>query len=137
MVMLENRIATRLEEGIDVTITLLSRKKSLPKEKVMYSSIKDFSSSGVSIQTNILFPVGTLLNIKFTLKTLKEKINAIGKVKWVNVIVEDKYYEMGVEFVNASIIALKRIDEYILWKKKNEKPKSALSILVNNRLMQD
>ena len=137
MVMLENRIATRLEEGIDVTITLLSRKKSLPKEKVMYNSIKDFSSSGVSIQTNILFPVGTLLNIKFTLKTQKEKINAIGKVKWVNVIVEDKYYEMGVEFVNASIIALKRIDEYILWKKKNEKPKSALSILVNNRLMQD
>jgi len=137
MVMLENRIATRLEEGIDVTITLLSRKKSLPKEKVMYNSIRDFSSSGVSIQTNILFPVGTLLNIKFTLKTLKEKINAIGKVKWVNVIVEDKYYEMGVEFVNASIIALKRIDEYILWKKKNEKPKSALSILVNNRLMQD
>lgn len=133
----EKRIAQRLEEGIDVTVTLISGKKNLSKEKIMYNSIKDFSSSGVSIQTNIFFPVGTLLNIKITLKTLREKINAIGKVKWVNVVVEDKYYEMGVEFVNASIYALNRIDEYILWKKKNEKPKSALSILVNKRLIQD
>ncbi|MBN1470669.1 MAG: PilZ domain-containing protein [Syntrophaceae bacterium] len=135
--MLENRLATRLEEGIDVTVSLISRKKNLSKEKVMYNSIKDFSASGVSIQTNVLFPVGTLLNVKFTLKSLREKINAIGKVKWVSVIVEDKYYEMGVEFVNASTYALKRIDEYISWKKKNEKPKSALSILINKRLIQE
>ena len=133
----EKRIATRLEEGIDVTISSLTRNKNLPKEKVMYNSIKDFSASGVSIQTNVLFPVGTLLNIKFTLKTLREKINAIGKVKWVNVIVEDKYYEMGIEFVNASIYSLQKIDDYILWKKKNEKPKSALSILINKHLAQD
>ncbi len=135
--MSENRLAIRLEEGIDVTVSLISGKKNLSKEKVMYNSIKDFSASGISIQTNVLFPVGTLLNVKFTLKSLKEKINAIGKVKWVNVIVEDKYYEMGVEFVNASIFSLKRIDEYILWKKKNEKPKSALSILINKRLIQE
>jgi Tfp pilus assembly protein PilZ len=133
----EKRIATRLEEGIGVTISLLTGKKNLPKEKVMYNSIKDFSASGVSIQTNVLFPVGTLLNIKFTLKTLREKINAIGKVKWVNVIVEDKYYEIGVEFVNASIYSLQKIDDYILWKKKNEKPKSALSILINKHLIQE
>lgn len=133
----EKRIAQRLEEGIDVTVTLISGKKNLSKEKIMYNSIKDFSSSGVSIQTNIFFPVGTLLNIKITLKTPREKINAIGKVKWVNVMVEDKYYEMGVEFVNASIYALKRIEDYILWRKKNEKPKSALSILINKRLIQE
>ncbi len=135
--MSEKRIAQRLEEGIDVTVTLISGKKNLSKEKIMYNSIKDFSSSGVSIQTNIFFPVGTLLNIKITLKTPREKINAIGKVKWVNVMVEDKYYEMGVEFVNASIYALKRIEDYILWRKKNEKPKSALSILINKRLIQE
>ena len=133
----EKRIATRLEEGIDVTISLIASKKNLPKEKVMYNSIKDFSASGVSIQTNVLFPVGTLLNIKFTLKMLREKINAIGKVKWVNVIVEDKYYEIGIEFVNASIYSLQKIDDYILWKKKNEKPKSALSILINKHLIQE
>ena len=135
--MSEKRIATRLEEGIGVTVTVISGKKNLPEGKIMYNSVKDFSASGVSIQTNIFFPVGTLLNIKFTLKTIKEKINAIGKVKWVNVIVEDKYYEMGVEFVNASFYALQKIDDYISWKKKNEKPKSALSILINKYFVQE
>lgn len=133
----EKRVATRLEEGIDVTITAISSRKNLPKEKIMYNSIKDFSTSGVNIQTNILLPIGTLLNIKFTLKTMKQKINAIGKVKWVKIIVEDKYYETGVEFVNAPIYALQRLDDYILWKKKNEKPKSALSILIKKHVSQE
>ena len=126
-----------MEEGIDVTITFISSRKNLLKEKIMYNCIKDFSSSGVNIQTNIHLPIGTLLNVSFTLKTMKQKINAIGKVKWVNIIVEDKYYETGVEFVNASIYALQRLDAYILWKKKNEKPKSALSILINKHFIQE
>lgn len=133
----EHRIAPRLEEGINVAISTVSRKKSYPEEKIMYNSIKDFSASGMNVQTNIHLPVGALLNIKIKLKTMREKINVIGKVKWVKVIVEDKYYETGVEFVNASMYALRMIDEYISWKKMNEKPKTALSILLNKRLSQE
>ena len=103
----------------------------------MYNYIRDFSATGVSIQTNILLPVGTLLNIKFTLKTLKEKINAIGKVRWVNIIHENKYYETGVEFVNAPVYTIQMLEDYILWKKKNEKPKSALGILISKHFIQE
>ncbi len=135
--MIEKRAALRLEEGADVAVTVISGGKNLPKEKIMYNYIRDFSATGVSIQTNIFLPVGTLLNIKFTLKTLKEKINAVGKVRWVNIIHENKYYETGVEFVNAPVYTLQMLEDYILWKKKNEKPKSALGILINKHFLQE
>jgi hypothetical protein len=133
--MSEERTTPRLDEGNYVDITVISGRKNIPKEKIIYSHIKDFSTSGVNIQINILLPVGTLININFKLKTLKQKIIAIGKIKWVNTIVEDKYYEMGVEFVNGPIYALQRLNDYILWKEKNKKPKSALGILVNKHLI--
>jgi len=135
--MIEKRVAPRLEEGVDVAVTVISGGKNLPKEKIMYNYIRDFSATGVSIQTNIFLPVGTLLNIKFTLKTLKEKINAVGKVRWVNIIHENKYYETGVEFVNAPVYTLQMLEDYILWKKKNEKPKSALGILISKHFLQE
>ena len=135
--MIEKRVAPRLEEGVDVAVTVISGGKNLPKEKIMYNYIRDFSATGVSIQTNIFLPVGTLLNIKFTLKTLKEKINAVGKVRWVNIIHENKYYETGVEFVNAPVYTVQMLEDYILWRKKNEKPKSALGILINKHFLQE
>ena len=135
--MIEKRVAPRLEEGVDVIVTVISGGKNLPKEKIMYNYIRDFSATGVSIQTNIFLPVGTLLNIKVTLKTLKEKSNAVGKVRWVNIIHENKYYETGVEFINAPVYTVQMLEDYILWRKKNEKPKSALGILINKHFLQE
>jgi hypothetical protein len=135
--MSEERAKPRLDEGNYVEITVISAKKNISKEKVMYNYIKDFSSSGVNIQTNVLLPVGALLNVNFTLKTLRQKIIAIGRIKWVKTISEDKYYEMGVEFVNGPVYALQKLDEYILWKEKNKKPKSALGILVNKHITKE
>ena len=133
----DSRSSTRLEEGIDVFITVLSDKRKSREEKIIYNSIKDFSATGVNIQTNVPLPVDTLLNVKFKLKTMKESINAVGKVKWVRAIMEGKYYETGVEFVNVPVFTLQKIQEYIDWKKKNEKPKSALSILIRKQLEKD
>ena len=132
--MSEERANPRLDEGNYVEITVISGKNKVPKEKVMYNYIKDFSTSGVNIQTNTQLPVGSLLNINFTLKVPKQKIIAIGRVKWVKTVVDDKYYEMGVEFVNGPVHALQRIGDYISWKEKNKKPKSALGILVNKHI---
>lgn len=56
--------------------------------------------------------------VDFTLNTLQQKINAIGKVKWVKIIIEDESYEVGVEFVNAPIYAIQRLGDYISWKQK-------------------
>jgi hypothetical protein len=119
----EKRIAPRLEEENEVTISVISKRKNLPKEKSIYNYnySEDISASGAKIKTNILLPVDTLLNIDFTLKNLQQKINAIGKVKWIKIIIDDESYEAGVEFVNAPIYAIQRLEDYISWKQKRAK----------------
>ena len=69
--------------------------------------------SGAKIQTSILLPVDTLLQIDFKLKTLEQQITAMGKVKWLKVLIEDKSYEAGVEFIDTPSDAIKKIDFYI------------------------
>ena len=112
----EKRIAPRLEEENEVTISVISSRKNLPKEKIIFNYIKDISVSGAKLQTNILLPIDTLLMIEATLKTLQQKIIAIVKVKWVKIIIDDESYEAGVEFVNTPIYAIKKLEDYISWK---------------------
>jgi hypothetical protein len=116
--MKEKRREERLKEENEITITIISG-KDLPKEKVLYNYSKDISMSGTKIQTNILLPINTLLNIDFTLKNLHKKITALGKVKWIKIIFEDESYEAGVEFVDTPDEAIKKLEDYISWKRKN------------------
>ena len=109
----ERRRAQRLKEENEVIITVISNRKNLPKEKIPYNYSKDISVSGAKIQTNILLPVDTLLKIDFKLKTLEQQITALGKVKWLKVLIEDKSYEAGVEFVDTPSKAIKKIEFYI------------------------
>jgi hypothetical protein len=39
-------------------------------------------------------------------------------VKWIKVIIEDKSYEIGVEFVKTPDDAVKKLEDYIAWKQK-------------------
>ena len=112
----ERRKAERLEERNEVTITIISREKNLPKEKITNSYRMNISVCGSKIQTNILLPVDTLLLADFSLKALQQKINAIGKVKWIKVIIEDESYEEGVEFDNPS----SKLAEYIGCKQRSQ-----------------
>ena len=114
--MYEKRIAPRLQEENEVTISVISSRKNLPKEKIIYNYIKDISVSGAKLQTNILLPVDTLLMIEMIIKNLQQKIIAIVKVKWVKIIIDDESYEVGVEFVNTPIYAIKKLEDYILRK---------------------
>jgi len=59
-------------------------------------------------------PVDTLLKIDFKLKTLEKLITALGKVKWIKVLIEDKSYEAGEEFVDTLIEAIEKLKFYIL-----------------------
>ena len=109
----EKRIAPRLEEENEVTISVISKRKNLPKEKSIYNYSEDISASGAKIKTNILLPVDTLLKIDFKLMTLEEQITALGKVKWLKVLIEDKSYEAGVEFVDTPSEVIQKIKFYI------------------------
>jgi hypothetical protein len=117
--MKEKRKVERLKEFNEITVSVFSGEQNLPKEKISYNYSEDISVSGAKIRGNILLPIDTLLKIDFTLKTLKKQITALGKVKWIKIIIEDKYYEVGIEFVDTPSEAIQKIEEYISWKQKN------------------
>ena len=108
--MSERRKAPRLQETSDVTITVKSEGKN---RKVVYESSKDISAYGARIHSREMFPVDTLLEIDFTSKTVQEKITALGKVKWIKVIIEDKTYDAGVEFVDTPDEAIDKLKFYV------------------------
>ena len=109
----EKRKAERLKDVNEITITVVSGGKNPPKEKILYNYSKDISASGARIQANILLPVDTLLKIDFKLKTLEKEVTALGKVKWIKVLIEDKSYEAGVEFVDTPSDAIKKLKFYL------------------------
>jgi len=109
----ERRRARRLKEENEVIISVISEEKNIPKKKFLYNYSKDISVSGAKIQSNILLPVGTLLQIDFKIKTLEQQITALGKVKWLKVLIEDKAYEAGVEFVDIPNDVIKKLNFYI------------------------
>jgi hypothetical protein len=116
--MKEKRKAERLEEYNEITVSLISEEENLPKEKIHYSNSQDISVSGAQIRGNIRLPVDTLLKIDFKLKNVQQKITALGKVKWIKIIIEDKYYEAGIEFVDTPSEAIQKIEHYISWKQR-------------------
>lgn len=116
--MQEKRKSERLKELSDIHTTVLTTENHIPKGEICYNYSEDISVSGARIRGNVHLPVNTLLKIDFTLKKLKQKITAIGIIRWTKGIIEDKYYEAGVEFTNTSVEVIKQIADYISWRKK-------------------
>lgn len=117
----ERRKTPRMQEENEVTITVVSRENDSSKEKIIENFTKDLSAGGARIQTNILMPVDTLIEMEFTSKGLRKQISALGKVKWVRVLIEDQSYEAGVEFAGAPNDAIQKLEDYITWKLKSNK----------------
>lgn len=117
--MKEKRKTERLKDFNEITLKIISEEAVSPNAKNMYTYSEDLSTTGVKIRGNIVIPVDSLLKIDFKLKNLQNTLTAVGKVKWIKIIIEDKYYEAGVEFVDTPVDAIQKISDYISWKKKN------------------
>ena len=117
----ERRKSPRIKDENEVTITVFSEENNIPKEKIIENFTKDISAGGAKLQTNILMPVDTLIELEFTPKGLRQQINAIGKVKWVKVLIDDESYQAGVEFSGPPNEAVSKLQDYISWKLKSHK----------------
>ena len=115
----ERRRAPRINEENEVAITVVSGGKNLPEEEINDNLTKDISVCGAKIQTNILLPVNTLLELDFTSKGVHQQIKILGKVKWGKVINENESYELGVEFYPSKEI--EKLGDYISWQLKSNK----------------
>ena len=123
----ERRRAPRIKEENDVTITVVSGGINLPEEQITDNSTKDISVSGAKIQSNILLPVNTLIELDFTSKGLQQQMKILGKIKWRKAINENESYEFGVEFYPSK--ELEKLEDYVFWQLKSDK-----SEFINNGL---
>lgn len=108
------RKTERLDEENEITITILSGIKDIPKEKIIYKYSKDISMTGTKIQGNVLLPIDTFLKLDVTLKNLKERVTVFGKVVRNKIIVDGESYEAGVIFVDTPDESIKKLGDYIL-----------------------
>ncbi len=112
----ERRRSQRIQEDSEIIITVGAQSDKFQKETEMNNRGKDISTSGIRISTNIFLPIDTLLMMDIKLKYLQQKIKALGKVKWIKVIIEDESYEVGVQFVSSTRDATHKLADYISWK---------------------
>jgi len=63
--------------------------------------------------------------IEMTLKTVRQVITVIGKVKWIKIVYGDEAYEAGVEFVNTPADAIKKLGDYVSLKMKTKNIKTS------------
>jgi len=113
VVMKERRKTERIKDLNEITISVISGDKNVSKKELQENISTDISTAGARIQSNIFLPVDTLLKIDFKLKTLEKKITALGKVRWIKVLIDDKSYEAGVEFVDTPGDAIDKIRFYV------------------------
>jgi len=123
----ERRRAPRIKEENEATIKVVSGGKNLPEEEINDNQTKDISVCGAKIQTNILLPVNTLLELDFISKGVHQQIKILGKVIWRKVINENESYEFGVEFYPSK--ETEKLDDYISGQLKSNK-----SEFVKNKL---
>lgn len=99
--MSDRRKAQRLDRKGEVTMRVISGGNTLTKGNIIYNFSKNVSESGAKIQVNSFLPLETLLNISITLYNPLQTVTALGKVKWINSVFADEFYEAGLEFVYA------------------------------------
>ncbi len=116
----EKRRAIRIKNEEELTITVVSGGENLPEKEINGNHFKDISVCGAKIQTNILLPVNTLLELDFTAKDAHQQIKILGKVQWSKVINENEPYEFGVEFYPSR--EMEKLYNYISRQLKSNKP---------------
>jgi hypothetical protein len=115
----ERRRTPRIKEENEVAITVVSGGTNIPEEQIKDNYTKDISVSGAKIQTNILLPVNTLIELDFTSKGMQQQMKILGKIKWRKAINENESYEFGVEFYPSKEI--EKLEDYISWQLKYDK----------------
>ncbi|MFC2168180.1 PilZ domain-containing protein [Acidobacteriota bacterium] len=66
----------------------------------IYAFTQDLSVGGTKILTNINFPLNTTFTTTLTLSRSKQNIRVSAKVKFVNPVIGQDLYEVGLEFIH-------------------------------------
>ena len=100
---LDRRREPRLEDGFPVTLTPRTKTGRGGEKVLYYGRTRNASPSGLRVDCDQEFPVGSVLSIKLQSPRTRRLIQAAGEVKWVTPIADTQSYEIGLEFVDTSV----------------------------------
>ena len=95
---IEKRREKRMPEENKVTIEYHAESENKDDSTQVNALTKDISLSGARIESDMPFPVGTMVKIRIALSKSHKLLNLDGKIKWIRDIEDDELFEMGVEF---------------------------------------
>ena len=111
--MYDKRRTRRLLEENEITVEVISKDKLPINKKITYNISKDISFAGARIQTNVFLPLDTRLKIQLMLTQPPRMVTALGEVKWVRGLSGDESFEVGLEFVDTSLDAIKILSDHV------------------------
>jgi hypothetical protein len=109
----DRRREPRREDGCTITLTPRDKTGRRAEKALYYGRTKDASPSGLKIDSDVSFPVGTVVSIKLQSPKTRRLIQATGEVKWVTPDDEGRSFEIGLEFVETSIRSIMDLLEHI------------------------
>lgn len=114
----ERRKDNILKELNHVVVSLVSDEEATAGNIIAYNYSENLSSSGTKIRGSAPLPVGTEIKIVFEFKETDLNVTVKARVKWNKVIVENLYYEAGVEFFDLNEETAQAIRDYIAIRQK-------------------
>lgn len=100
---LDRRREPRLEDGFPVTLTPRNKAGHRGEKVLYYGRTRNASPSGLRVDCDREFPLGTVLSIKLQSPRTRQLIQASGEVKWVTPLPDTRSFEIGLEFVDTSV----------------------------------
>jgi len=123
--MRERRKEERLKILNWISVSLISQDTHHPKKNVPFNYSENISAGGMKIRGSSFVPVGTQIKIDYRMNSGSDKtVTVTGKIVWIRMIIENEYYEAGVEFAQLSDETAGKLKDYIQSKidKKNKAP---------------
>jgi len=110
---LERRKEPRRDDGCTITLKPRGDVGRRAEKALYYGRTKNASPSGLKIDCDVRFPVGTVLSIKLQSPKTRRLIQAAGKVKWVTPNADGQSFELGLEFVETSVKSIMDLLDHI------------------------
>ena len=109
----DQREFIRMPDSSDIVYQSASGKKKK-------SEVKDISQAGIRFFTEEKPEVGDVIDVTITLEKLEYSFVAKASVRWVNEIIKNRRYEVGVKFVDLSEQDVNRLINYITTAKRHD-----------------
>jgi len=110
---LDRRREPRSEDGCTITLSPRYSSGGRGEKTLYYGRTKNASPSGLKIDCDVEFPVGSILSIKLQSPRTRRLIQASGEVKWVTPNADGQSFEIGLEFAETSVRSIMDLLEHI------------------------